>query len=361
MLPQGTWFFQNLPFIIAGITGLGSVIAFHELGHFIFCKLFNVHVPTFSIGFGPQIIKKKWGETTFTLSLIPIGGYVEAEMGQTESISKDRYMDSKPYWQKMFIACGGIFFNLIFGFVILFGLSLSGIPANPFLIHNGSYTIKKIMLDSPAQKAHLESGDELLTINGISVTGHINKLFEALAPLAEKEAIITFKRNGIEQSTSTIIGSRDTKGKTQGILGIEEFSFPSLAPISFVGAIKQSFKLTLELINATVTGLMQAFKKKSTQNLAGPLMMISLTIASAGQGIKLFLIFLTLISITLAVINVIPLPILDGGRIFTYTLEAIIQRPLPEQFNVGMHYFSWILMIFLFVYLTIKDLGNLFF
>ncbi len=361
MLPQGTWFFQNLPFIIAGITGLGSVIAFHELGHFIFCKLFNVHVPTFSIGFGPQILKRKIGETTFTLSLIPIGGYVEAEMGQTESMSPDRHMDTKPYWQKMCIACGGIFFNLIFGFVILFGLSLTGIPANPFLMHHGSYTIKKIMADSPAQKADLQPGDELLTINGMVVSSHIGKLFEALEPLAGKEAVIAYQRQGEQKSVTVTVGSRETKGKTHGVLGIEEFSFPSLPATSFVGALKQSISLTIELIKSTATGLAQAFKKKSTQNLAGPLMMISLTIASAGQGIKLFLIFLTLISITLAVINVVPLPILDGGRIFTYTLEAIIRRPLPEQFNVGMHYFSWALMIVLFVYLTIKDLTHLFF
>ncbi len=360
MIAQGTWFIQNFPYILAGIAGVGAVIAFHELGHFLFCKLFNVHAPSFSIGFGPQILKKKIGETTFSLSLIPVGGYVEIEMGQTEGINKNRTIDNKSYLQKMCIAWGGIIFNLIFAYVCLVGLSMSGIPSNPFLMHQGSYSIKKIIPESPAQKAGIISGDKLLTVNGINVSEHINTLFQALEPLANKETIVTLQRNGEVKTFTLTLGSRKIKDKEYGVLGIEEFLFPSLKPVSFFKAFHQAFTITKELVSSTAHSLANAFKKRSAEGFSGPLMMISLTIASAGQGIKLFLIFLTVISITLGVLNVIPLPILDGGRILTFTIEAIIRRPLPEKIVVATHYATWILMIFLFIYLTIKDVKDLF-
>ena len=360
MIAQGTWFIQNFPYILAGITGVGAVIAFHELGHFLFCKLFNVHAPSFSIGFGPQILKKKIGETTFSLSLIPVGGYVEIEMGQTEGILKDRTIDDKTFLQKMCIAWGGIIFNLIFAYVCLVGLSMSGIPSNPFLMHKGAYSIKQIAPESPAQKAGIMPGDRLLTINEINVSEHESALFKALEPLAHKEAIITLERNGEIKTFVITLGSRKVKNKEYGVLGIKEFLYPSLKPVSFFKAFHQAFTLTKELIRSTAHSLANAFKKRSAEGFSGPLMMISLTIASAGQGIKLFLIFLTVISISLGVLNVIPLPILDGGRILTFTIEAIIGRPLPEKIVIAMHYATWILMIFLFVYLTIKDVKDLF-
>ena len=360
MVAQGTWFIQNFPYILAGVAGVGAVIAFHELGHFLFCKLFNVHAPSFSIGFGPQILKKKIGETTFSLSLIPVGGYVEIEMGQTEGMGKDRSIDSKTYLQKMCIAWGGIIFNLIFAYVCLVGLSMSGIPSNHFLMHKGAYSIKKLVAESPAQKAGLISGDRLLTVNEVDVSGHISTLFKVLEPLAHKETVVTLERNGEIKTFVITLGSRKVKDKEYGVLGIEEFLFPSLKPVSFFKAFHQAFTLTKELITSTAHSLANAFKKRSAEGFSGPLMMISLTIASAGQGIKLFLIFLTVISVTLGVLNVIPLPILDGGRILTFTIEALIRRPLPEKIVIATHYATWILMIFLFIYLTIKDVKDLF-
>lgn len=359
MIAYGTWLIQNFYVIAIGLTGVGCVIAFHELGHFLFCKLFNVHVPVFSIGFGPRILNKKIGETTFSLSLIPVGGYVEAEMGQTEGLPNNRNMENKPYWQKLCIACGGIFFNLIFAYIILTGLSMLGIPSNPFLIQEGSYSIKKISTHSPAEKAGLQQGDIFLKVNDSDVSNHIEKLFKALQPLANKEATITIKREGTEKTFNLIVGSRTVKGKEQGVIGIEEFLFPSLEPVCFTKALVQSFNIIQKLVLSTLNSLTLAFKKRSAQGFSGPLMLISLTIASIGQGAKLFFIFLTIISISLAVLNILPLPILDGGRIFTLTIEAIIGRPLPEKFIVIINYVSVVLMIGIFIFLTIKDVKDL--
>ena len=119
---------QSLFFIIIGIMGIGFLIGFHEFGHFIFCKIFHIRTPSFSIGMGPRIFKKKIGETEFALSLLPLGGYVEiagaAEVGQGEQ--KEAYSTdqnsfaSKPYYQKMLVMAGGIVFNLMFAYAALF-------------------------------------------------------------------------------------------------------------------------------------------------------------------------------------------------------------------------------------------------
>ena len=359
MIAYGSWVIQNFHNILIGAIGVGCVIAFHELGHFLFCKLFNVHTPIFSIGFGPRLINKKIGETTFSLSLIPVGGYVEAEMGQTPGLPDNRNMEKKPYWQKMCIACGGILFNLIFAYVILLGLSITGIPSNPFLMQQGTYAIKKFAIDSPALQAGLQPGDKLMKINQTPVSENISQLFQALEPLANQPVQVTIDRAGSEKTFQFTLAARKVKNKEVGALGIEEFLFPSLPPLSFSQACLQALSITHKLISSTVSGLLHAFQKKSAQSFSGPLMMISLTIASISQGIKLFFIFLTVISVSLAVLNILPLPILDGGRIFTLTVEAIIRRPLPEKFTAAMHYASVILMIFLFIYLTVKDVKDL--
>jgi len=362
MIEQGTWLIQNFPYVLAGITGVGAVIAFHELGHLLFCKLFDVHAPSFSIGFGPQIFKKKIGETTFSLSLIPIGGYVEIEMGQTEGIEAHRTLREKSYFQKMCIAWGGIIFNLIFAYCCLIGLSFSGIPANPFLIQRGQYFVKKVAVDSPAQKAGISSGDRLLKINDADVSQRVGDLFRTLEPLAHQTAHVVIEKAGTGeiQDLEVQLGARKVRNKEYGLLGIDEFLFPPFKPTSCIASFTQASRLTWELISSTASSLLNAFKKRSVQNFSGPLMMISLTIASAGQGLKLFFIFLTIISVTLAVLNVIPLPILDGGRIFTFTIEAVLGRELPEKLTVAIHYATWILMGALFIYLTIKDVRDLF-
>ena len=115
---------QSFFFLIIGILGISFLIAFHELGHFLFCKLFNIHTPSFSIGFGPRLISKKIGSTEFKISVIPLGGYVEiagsAEPGQGKQKDANRMDEQsfaiKPFWQKFLVMIGGILFNMAFAY-----------------------------------------------------------------------------------------------------------------------------------------------------------------------------------------------------------------------------------------------------
>lgn len=348
------WIVTTLPTLVFGLFGLGFVIAFHEFGHFTFCKLFGVHVHSFSIGFGPQIFKRKIGSTVFKLSLIPMGGYVEAEAGQTEDASTNSSIQNKPYWQKMGIVSGGIFYNLIFAYVVLYALSVTGIPSNPFLVQNTQYSIEKVLPGSAAQTAGLEPKDIVTSINNIPVEHDFAALLKELHLLPNKNATLEIIRDGQPQTINLIVGSKMIKDKEQGSLGVQ-FHFSPLKPVSWTQGFVQAGYLVKQFILSMIKNITGAFKKRSAENFAGPLMMLSMTVGSAGQGLSFFLLFLAFISVSLAVLNVLPLPILDGGQGLLYTIEALIGRPLPDSVRAGIAYFSWALMLIVFGYLTFKD------
>ena len=359
---------QQLFFILAGFAGIGFLIGFHELGHFIFCKLFKIHTPSFSIGFGPRLIQKKIGDTIFTLSAIPFGGYVEiagaAEVGQGEQKEagrKDKHsFSTKPYYQKMLVMAGGILFNLIFAYVALVVLFATGIPKSPLLYpKNATTVIRAITPDSAAEQAHLQPQDKIIAINNQPVNNDHTELLNQLEPLANKPAVIQIERNGQLFDANITLGSRETGGKTIGTLGVE-FDLMDLPPRPIGQAISEGFDVTKQLVSHTFFAFKSLFTRRTMSGVGGPLMVIQQTIKGAEKGIKIFFLLLAFISVNLAVLNVIPLPIMDGGQALFYTIEAIIRRPLPEQVRLYIHYACWIGIVILAIYLTISDIGNIF-
>ncbi|HSW73838.1 MAG TPA: site-2 protease family protein, partial [Candidatus Limnocylindria bacterium] len=178
----GTFFSLSttLFFSFAGIFGIGFVIGFHELGHFLFCKLFKVRTPSFSIGFGPRLLTKKMWDTEFSLSAIPLGGYVEIagsqEVGQgeqKEAFSRDEQSFAvKPWYQKFLIMFGGILFNVSFTYFVFSLLFMTGMPASMILYpSNAKPVIEMIRPGTPAEKAGLTVGDTVTALNGTSING----------------------------------------------------------------------------------------------------------------------------------------------------------------------------------------------
>ncbi len=355
---------RSLFFIVLALSGVGFLIGFHELGHFIFCKLFRVKTPSFSIGFGPRIVEKKIGDTVFALSAIPLGGYVEiagaAEVGQgdqTEAYRNDEYsFAQKPYYQKMLIMAGGILFNLIFAYVILTILFMLGIPKTTLLYpKNATTTIISVAPESAAAQAGLNPGDTITSINGQPVINNYSRLIEEITSHPNQKVLLEIERNGQKQTIEPTLGTRIDCNKTVGSLGIEKFDYKDYPARPFAEAVRESIDTTNYFIKNTVFAFKAMFVKRSTAGLGGPLMVISQTIKGAKTGLKIFLIFLAFISINLAVLNLLPLPILDGGQALFYTIEAIIRRPLSENLRLYIHYACWAGLLLLLVYLTIKD------
>ncbi|MFZ5954076.1 MAG: M50 family metallopeptidase [Candidatus Dependentiae bacterium] len=353
---------QKLFFSLAGILGIGFLIGFHELGHFLFCKLFNIRTPSFSIGFGPRLIKKKIGETEFALSAIPLGGYVEiagsAELGQgkqEEAHATDpQSFNQKPLYQKLLVMLGGILFNLAFAYGALTLLFMLGMPKSPLLYpFNTRPVVAEVVKASPAEEANILPGDQILAIDGQSIQDShdaVPHIIETIKPLAGKRTSITIKRDGQTQEKPITIGGTDT-----GMMGIV-FDIIEVPAYSIIESIKNAFRLTNNYIIMTAKAYKNIFVKKDVSNMGGPLAVMAVTMKGAGQGFGIYLLILAIISINLAVLNLLPLPILDGGQILFSLVEAIIRRPIPIKIKEYIHLASWLLILALLIYLSYNDL-----
>lgn len=348
----------NLPLILIGILGLCLLVVFHELGHFIFCKIFNVYTPSFSIGLGPRLFQKKIGDTVFAISAIPLGGYVEIagaqEVGQGEQAhanSKDsRSFNQKSYWQKLLILSGGILFNFIFTYLTLSLLFYIGAPCIGTICQKYPTLISMVVKDSTADKAGLKINDKVIAVNNVKIKNvkHLNKL---LIPYIDKTVNLKIERNKKEETLEIKVASQKIGDKEKPELsGILWQVTPLDIKNALIAALNSTFILTKDMFNS----LKNIFKNKD--QLGGPLLIIAQLKSSITMGWKFFILMLSFISLNLAIINLIPLPIFDGGQILFYTIEAITGKPLSEQIREYIHYLTWILVISLTLYITYKDI-----
>lgn len=354
---------QQSFFILLGFFGMGFLIGFHELGHFLFAKLFNIRVPSFSLGFGPRILTKRIGETDFSLSAILFGGYVEIagsnEVGQGEqkdALATDKgSFANRPYYQKLLVMLGGILFNLSFAYAAMIVLFMTGIPQTPLI---QTPIISVVHQQSAAESNGLQVGDRIISINEEDVAYSAQRIQQIIHPLALKEAIIVIERDGQKLTKTILVGGKETENGTVGLLGVE-FTTVSTPPHSFVDAFVLGIATCNRWIKDTFVGFKLLFSKAGVKKIGGPVMIIAMTVQSAAKGWQIFLLLLTLISINLAVLNLIPLPILDGGQILFCTIEAIIRRPIPDKIREYIAITTWLMFIVLFIYLTINDISRL--
>jgi regulator of sigma E protease len=362
LITMGT-FFYNILLIFIGLLGVNFLIAFHELGHYLFCKLFKIRTPSFSIGFGPYLFSKKIKDTVFALSAIPFGGYVEIaglqEVGQgTQQDALARDNNSffyKPYYQKILVLLGGILFNIIFAYTVFAALFYWGVQKTPLLYpFQAQPIITSVVPGSPADQAHLQIHDKIIALNHTPLNNSIITFSQLLPTTYPSSAIITIEREGQIQDI-TVNFELSANRQKQGFLGVE-FEVQETQPLSFIDAVKKGINATHMFIAATFISFKNMFTQRTMKGLGGPLMIIQQTVKGASQGAKIFFLLLALISINLAVLNILPLPILDGGQVVFYTIEALIRRPLPEKIKLTIHYVCWLALIFLAIVLSPKDL-----
>ncbi len=350
----------NLPLIIFALLGLGFVIAFHELGHLLTAKLFNVYAPSFSIGFGPRVFQKQFGETTYALSAIPLGGYVELagspEMGQGEQAhAKDmsnRSFAEKPYWQKLCIMLGGIVFNIFFAYVAFSILFSTGAPCIGNWCNDKPATLGAVYPKTAAENAGLKAGDTITSVDG-KPTGTIGDVVAALGSFIKKPVSLGVIRSGEPITTEISVGEQEVGTQKKPLLGVAWH----INKMGFFDALQEGWYATWSLMKQVAGALMSI--TKSRDSVGGPLMLITQVTQFAGMGIKMFLFMLAFISINLAVFNLLPLPIFDGGQVLFFTIEALTGRPLSDKTRENIHYYTWLGVIALFVYLTFRDVTKL--
>lgn len=356
--------------IVLSFAGLGLLITVHEFGHFFFCKVFGVNTPTFSIGFGPEIFRRKIGQTDFRLAIIPFGGYVEiagmAEVGQgSQEHANDAGDDSfasKWYWQKFLILVGGILFNLLFAYAVFCSMFVIG-PSS----QDKGIKVANIIKDSAAEKYGLKEEDKILGINDLkldfeneeTILDQRQNLLSQIRLNPNKEIALFVKRGNEDLELKIILNSKiDEDGKEIGILGAY-FDTP-MPRLPFFKAIKTGIEYTNQLIVGLVLGIKKLISSRSLEGTMGPVMILSQGAAVAKSGLLAFLMFLALLSISLAVMNLLPIGALDGGQLLFVTIEAIIRRKIPETIKLVINLASWVLIVSLALYLSFKELRILF-
>ncbi len=358
MLPIGSILTQFMS-IFVSLIGISFIIVFHEFGHYIFCKIFNVYTPTFSIGIGKVLFSKKIGDTNFCISAGPIGGYVEvaSESGINGSVGFNQI----PYYQKVLIMLGGILFNFILTYLIFVGLFFTGMPDSTAGPYEPSSTKIAQVLPNSLNKQTLQAGDELISINQQSLSENLTIARKIIAQQAMDDVTAIpaeIIRNGtLHQITLQLKGKSTPPSFSKQL----EITMTQKPPLSFITSMVMAYTAVNFYLHAIATGLKQMISARSAHGFVGPVMAIAASSKSAQKGAASLLFLLAIISINLGFMNLLPLPIFDGGQFVIFTTETLMRRELSERIRHLIGLSSWVLAIGLLVIFTIRDLYTLMF
>lgn len=349
-----------------GLLCLFFLILFHEFGHFLAAKLFGVKVESFSIGFGPILIHKKIHGTDYRISLFPLGGYcgmkgekdfqnaMEAKLPQIEG-EKDSLYGIHPL-KRALIGFAGPFFNFIFAF-IAYSL-ISGIGYK-YYTYSNSIVINENITSSVAKDAGLESGDIITSING-KVTNDFSDLIQEISVRPDEDLILTVDRNG--QNLSFNLHSEIDKATGSGKIGIAADTSKILEKesnkYSFFPALGHGFLESCNSVILTIKSIGLLFKGIDLDNaVSGPARvteMLGTTVKegfSAGlkQGLIALLSLMAIISISLFIMNLLPIPILDGGLILIAIIEFVFHKKINPKIQYYIQFIGLAFIALLFI------------
>ena len=319
--------------ILSAIILLGVIIFVHELGHFLFAKLTGVKVLKFSLGFGPKLIGKTYGDTEYLISAVPLGGYVKmlGEMPGDELKEEEKQFafNNQAVWKRFIIVFCGPLFNLLFAAVIFFFTFLNGIPV---LVPE----IGSVIQGTPAGKAGLIKGDRIVEIDGVAIR-QWDEMTEVIHKNPGKPLDVKIKRDGTTFTVSITPEKtkvKDIFGEEEevGLIGIKPSGSTLIRRESLGSAFADSFDRTWEISKLTVVSIIKLIERViPMQTMGGPILIVQMAGEQASRGFLNFFIFMAIININLGVLNLLPIPILDGGHLLFMGIEAVRGKPLSEK------------------------------
>ena len=340
---------------------LGILIFAHELGHFLAARAGGVGVLKFSLGFGPKIFGKKIGETEYVLSWIPLGGFVKllGESGAEELPAEDekRSFYKQPRWKRMLIVLAGPVFNFLLAVFIFFLVYMHGLP-------NLLPVIGELSPDSAAASSGILKDDAILSINDREIT-----FWDEIKPVILKaggaDLTIRIRRGGEEK----IFAVKPKLTKTKNIFGEEESTY--LIGISPAGktenekknptaAMASAVEKTWEISKLTVISVVKMLEGVlSPRTLGGPIFIAQVAGNQVREGIIPFVLFMAILSINLGVINLFPIPVLDGGHIFFYLIEMAARREIPVKIKEWASQIGFVFLLMLMLFVIMIDIERL--
>jgi len=314
------------------------VVVVHEFGHFIFAKRAKIKVNEFSVGMGPKIFGKQRGDTLYSIRALPLGGFCAME-GEDEDSQDERAFNRKSVWKKAIIIVAGAAMNLIIAIILMIAVNyMNGVPTT---------TISQVEENSPAYTAGIQKGDKILSINDKKINSW-DDVQAVKNAVNTRELNIKVQRKDTELNIKTTLKEND-RNKIIGIVPVSEKNI--------VKAIANGPSATWNMAKSMYSGLYSLITGKvSAKELSGPVGIVYLINKGISRGFATVLYLTSLISLNLAIINMLPLPALDGGRLLMVIIRRLTGKAISSKVEGVIHAVGLGLLLLLTIYVTWNDI-----
>jgi regulator of sigma E protease len=374
---------MSIVLLVLGLVLFIGLVVVHEFGHFLAARRNGVEVEEFGIGFPPRAWSKKTKSGfIFSINWLPIGGFVKLK-GESDAAKEKGTLGAASTWSKAKIMLAGVTMNLVVAFGLFTVLAWVGLPQlldNQFTVKSDTKIIRSEVLagyvepDSPAAKAGIQSRDRLLSISHQGQTEAL-KDGSQLPVLTQKyqgqKITVSYERKGERKTTDVTL--RDTQavqaslntGKPKGYLGIVPGEYKMTrstwsAPIVAGGLIWQFTAANFQALGTAVSAVFQGDGSRAAEQVSGPVGIVFVLKDGSLLGIQFILMVIAIISLTLAIMNVLPIPALDGGRLYMILLSRLFGKQLTQEMEERIVGASFIFLLFLIILITIVDVKRFF-
>lgn len=354
--------------ILIVLFSLVALMALHEWGHFIVAKKCGVRVDEFGIGYPPRIWGKKIGETVYSINLLPFGAFVKIP-GEEREIKGPRTFHNQPIWQRILILLGGVVTFWIIAFIIF--SVIAGVWGLPTAVssqqaENAQVQVVKVAEESPAKEAGIEMGDVIVKMGmekeKPTKIENIKGVQEFVHSNAGEKVSVYLKRGEIVEKKLT---PRENPPEGEGAMGVALANVARVKSPWYQAPIKgakvtaqQTYRIPVVL--GDVIGRAIKGKEVKKVKVAGPVGIGEMMGGALKVGVDRYLMFIGMISVWLALFNVLPIPALDGGRILFLLIEGVRRKPIPKKIEQKTNTFFFLTLVLLMVIVTVKDIINLF-
>lgn len=366
--------------LILFLAVLSLLVLVHELGHFVAARIFGVKADEFGYGFPPRLIgfvkhHGKWKRvkrnddtvyenTIWSLNWLPLGGFVRIKgEGVEDKVTDTDAFQVKPAWQRIIILAAGVFMNWVLAYVLFAAVLLSGVPTvlqdlpTGATVENKTVRITNVLAGMPAEKAGIQVGDEVVSVAGVKAQDY-EQVRNEILKVGEQPLDIVLKTDDVERTVNvqpTLVKElgRPGIGVALADVGIVRFTFLSALKQSGIAVAGYTWQ-TIKAFGVMIRDIVML--RHLEQEVAGPVGIAVMTGQMAKQGIVTLMQFAAILSINLAVVNFLPIPALDGGRVLFVIIEKIRRKPVTRKIEAHIHQVAFIALIILILLVTVRDI-----
>ncbi|AUW93696.1 RIP metalloprotease RseP [Sulfobacillus thermotolerans] len=335
--------------VIAIILVFGVLVTVHELGHFLVAKAFGMRVEEFAVGFGPALYKRRVGETVYALRIIPLGGYNRLAGMEGNKTADPREYPNRPLWQRFLVVLAGPIMNLILAAI------LYAVCFGPVGIPTPTTTVQQAIPHYPAYEAGIRPGDRIIQIDRTRITNW-ETLAHAIVNHKNHPMNVTVERDHTRRTFK--LQTRYDKKLKEYIIGIQ----PAFVTVhqNFAAATMSGVRQTVDLSGQWFGALYRLVTGHGPFDLTGPVGIAELVGQAAHTGLVDVLLLSAALSANLGLFNILPIPVLDGSRLFLMIVEAIRGKPMDPDHENMIHFVGFIILMALVLFVTFREVEHLF-